>query len=406
MTEITSPNRVVRYGADHLLAEHVDALANRRIGLVTNIAAVCNDARLTPTRLALQRAGLALTTLFSPEHGLGAGAADGARVADSRDALTGLPVHSLYGATQRPTTQMVRDLDLLLFDIPDIGTRYYTYIWTLSHLLEACAELELPLWVLDRPNPLGGDLALAEGPMLDEAQVSTFVGRWAIPVRHSLTAGELARLWNHERQIGADLTVVPAQGWQRTAQSPGLGLPFIPPSPSMPSYETALVYPGTCLFEGTNVSEGRGTSTPFRGIGAPWINGAALAATFNHWELPGIAARQAEFTPCSSKYAGEPCSGVMLHVTDAHAARPVAAGLYLLVSLLRLHPNEFSWLPYPTAVNAPGHGHFDRLIGRVDMREQLQALATGHADQVRAQIARWTAVPDWADRVQPHLLYD
>lgn len=332
---------------------------------------------------------------------MGAGAEDGAHVGDARDGLTGLPIYSLYGATIRPTPTQLADLDLLLFDIPDIGTRFYTYSWTLSHVMEACAEVGLPLWVLDRPNPLGGDLNQAEGPMLDEAQISTFVGRWGMPIRHSLTLGELARCWNGERRLGVDLTVIPVQSWRRHQMWSALGLPFTPTSPAMPSAETTLIYPGTCLFEGTNLSEGRGTSTPFRVIGAPWLDGWAAADKLNAQELPGVVARAVPFTPSASKYAGQLCQGVMLHVLDEQAFRPVATGLHLLAIIIRQHPQHFQWLPYPTAVNAAGHGHFDRLIGNVTLREAIQNVD----GDMRALITQWTAPAGWATLVEPYLLY-
>jgi uncharacterized protein YbbC (DUF1343 family) len=386
------------------LAEQVGSLAGLRVGLVTNAAATTAalPAPLTPSRLALQKAGVNLTTLFSPEHGLGADAADGAGIANAMDPLTGLPIHSLYGSTYRPTPAMLSGLDLLLFDIPDIGARFYTYIWTLSYVMETCAEVGLPLWVLDRPNPLGGNLAAAEGPLLDERHISTFVGRWAMPIRHSLTIGELARWWNADRNLGVDLAVVALRGWRRSQQWPALGLPFIPTSPAMPSYETALLYPGVCLFEGTNLSEGRGTALPFQVAGAPWLDGIALADAVNALKLPGLRARAVHFTPSVSKYAGESCQGVMLHTIDASALRPVAMGLHLLATIIALHPDDFAWLAYPTAANAPGFGHFDRLIGRPEIRQAIEARAGDHA----GQIAKWTAAPGWRERVSPHLLYE
>ncbi|RME50048.1 MAG: DUF1343 domain-containing protein, partial [Caldilineae bacterium] len=327
MSQSTSPP--VRFGIDMLLAGPLGDLRGPRIGLVTNDAATTGagaSAPLTPTRRALIQAGVTLTALFSPEHGLGAAAADGAGVGDAIDPLTGLPVHSLYGERFRPAQEHLADLDLLLFDIPDVGARFYTYIWTLSHVMEACAEAGTPLWVLDRPNPLGGALAAAEGPMLDEARVSTFVGRWRMPIRHCLTIGELARLWRQERDLPLDLTVVTLAGWSRSMHWPATGVPFVPPSPAMPSYETALLYPGTCLFEGTNLSEGRGAAIPFRVVGAPWLENQAVADGFNALGLPGVRARAVQFTPTASKHAGRLCRGVMLHVLDVHRFRPVAAG--------------------------------------------------------------------------------
>lgn len=394
----------VRHGVDMLLLAMTDQLRGKRIGLVTNDAATTSaffTQPMTPTRLALLDAGVNLVALFAPEHGLGVAAADGAEIAHGVDALTGLPVHSLYGASFGPAAEHLAGLDLLLFDIPDVGARFYTYIWTLSYVMEACAEAGLPLWVLDRPNPLGGYLADAEGPMLDEARISTFVGRWDIPIRHCLTAGELARLWHKEKGLALELMVVKMGGWSRKMHWPQTGNPFTPMSPSMPSYDAALVYPGTCLFEGTNVSEGRGTATPFQHIGAPWMDSLAVTDGFNAQSAPGIVARPVQFTPLGSKYAGEVCHGVMLHGVDPQRARPVLAGLLLLAEVIDLHREHFSWLPYPTAANAPGQGHFDRLVGQLHIREAL----TAQLDNLRSQIAGWTEPLGWAERVGDVLLY-
>lgn len=373
------------------------------MGLVTNdVATTASTPRpLLPVRQALVQAGVNLVALLAPEHGLGASAADGAVIDNTVDSLTGLPVYSLYGATYRPTPEMLAGLDLLLFDIPDVGVRYYTYIWTLSYVLEACAASGVPLWILDRPNPLSGDLQQAEGPLLDEANISSFVGRWSIPVRHSLTPGELARLWQVERQLGVDLTVVPVQGWQRAAHWPALGLPFVPTSPAMPSYESALPYPGTCLFEGTNLSDGRGTALPFQVAGAPWLDAIRLTQNFNAAALPGVVARATQFIPAAHKYAGELCQGIMLHVLDPVRFRPVATGLYLLALLHHQQPKHFRWLPYPTADSGPGDGHFDRLIGRLEIRAQVEQLAQPDWSTV----GLWTAIPQWPTYVRPHLLY-
>ena len=400
-------SKMILAGIDLLLQSDLGALCGRRVGLVTNNVATTfavgsASAPLTPTRLALSRAGVDLAVLFAPEHGLGASAADGEAVGETVDALTGLPVISLYGQRVRPTAEMLDGLDLLLFDIPDIGARFYTYIWTLSHVMEACAEVGLPLWVLDRPNPLGGDLAAAEGPMLDEATVSTFVGRWSMPIRHSLTAGELALLWNSSRQLDVDLTVVPARDWQRRQQWPDTGLPFLPLSPNMPNFEAALLYPGTCLFEGTNLSEGRGTGNPFQQCGAPWLDPITVAEAFNRLGLPGVLARAVEFNPTAGKYAGQTCNGIMLHVSDRTALRPVRTGLHLLHCITARHPDDFVGLPYPTAANAPGHGHFDRLVGRLDIRPRFRV-----PDRMEdALIGQWTECGPWQEQVQPFLLYE
>jgi uncharacterized protein YbbC (DUF1343 family) len=264
--------------------------------------------------------------------------------------------------------------------------------------MEAAAEAGKPLYVLDRPNPIGGELSAAEGPMLDEEKLASFVGRWDMPIRYSLTIGELARLWNAERTIRCELHVIECAGWRRTMHWPETGLPFVQRSPAMTSYETALLYPGTCLIEGTKLSEGRGTDAPFRIVGAPWVNGDALAARLNARRMAGVRVTAADFTPAGRKYAGERCRGVMLEPTDARLLRPVAVGLALVAELRRLHPNEFEWLPYPTAANEGGHQHFDRLVGRMDIRAAI--------DRGDEDIAAWTATPGWAERARPHLLYE
>lgn len=391
----------VRFGIDMLLTGLLSELQGQRIGLVTNDAAATSAAYtpLVTSRVALQQSGLGLARLFSPEHGLGS-AADGAAVADGTDPRTGLPVVSLYGDRYAPEPAHLADLDLLLFDIPDVGARFYTYIWSLSHVMEACAQAGVSLWVLDRPNPLGGDLADCEGPPLAQ-EFSTFVGRWNIPVRHSLTAGELARLWQKEQSLALELSVIKCAGWERPQHWPQTGNPFVPPSPAMPSYETALLYPGLCLFEGTNLSEGRGTAAPFRQIGAPWLDAETVAARFQQMIGGQIVARPVQFTPSAGKCQGQACQGLMLHPLRPQQLRPVQMGLLLLAIVQQTHPDEFAWLPYPTAANQPGFGHFDRLVGRADVRQLLQEPFETLPPLLRIV----TDTSDWRERVLPHLLY-
>lgn len=388
----------VTFGVDGIVADR-SRVTGTRVGLVTNDAArLAADVNVT-SRLALARAGAPIVRLFSPEHGIAAAAPDGEKVGDSVDGVTGLPVTSLYGATQRPTVEMFADLDAVLFDIPDIGSRFYTYIWTLSHVLEVCAEAGRPLYVLDRPNPLSGDLSAAEGPVLDEAFVSTFVGRWDIPIRHSLTVGELARVWNAEKKIGAEVHVVECEGWTRRMHWPATGLPFVPTSPNMPTYESALVYPGTCLFEGTNLSEGRGTPWPFRWFGAPWLDAEAVVAEVG--EMAGVKLEAKPFTPESRKCGGEACGGVLVTPTDARAFRPVACTLHLLCEIARRHPDKLQWFPYPTAANPTGGFHFQRLVGRRDVMETI----VRDPVEARSRVEEWTSVGTWRERVAPHLIY-
>ncbi len=391
----------VRFGADIVSARPELLGTPTRVGLATNDAARLAANATMHTRVALREAGVPIVRLFGPEHGLGADAADGASVGDSVDARTGLPVVSLYGGQLRPSRAQVADLDLLLFDIPDVGARFYTYAWTLFHCLAACAEHGVPLVVLDRPNPMGGTLALAEGPMLEPALTSS-VGGDRIPIRHALTLGELARLWQRERWPHADLRVVACEGWSRHMTWPDTGLAWVPPSPAMPAWESALCYPGTGLFEGTNVSVGRGTDAPFQRIGAPWLDADAVARRVNAAAPRGATLEPHHFVPTSAPYAGVPCRGVRIVVTDVTSFRPVALGLQLLATVIATHRATFAWAPYPTTVNPSGDGHFDRLVARADVRAQLDA----HAGAIDgAQLATWTTTEDWADRVGPVLRY-
>lgn len=392
----------IRFGADELLRTPERFGRTARLGLVTNDAArLAADASLR-TRVALQRAGLPLARLFSPEHGLAARAPDGAAVGDALDAHTGLPVVSLYGEQMRPPAAALAGLAAVLFDVPDVGARFYTYIWTLSHVLDVCAEAGVPLLVLDRPNPLGGELARCEGPLLDEARCASFLGRAALPVRHGLTAGEFARLWQRERQPGAALEVVPARGWRRTALWPELRLPWVPPSPAMTSFDAALLYPGLCLFEATNLSAGRGTRWPFQVIGAPWLDAGRLAERLRAHSLPGVSVQPLRFTPAQAPHAGLSCEGVRLRVENVAAVRPVALGLRLLAEVVALRQPQFAWARYPTAANPTGAGHFERLVGRPGLREKLEAGAERLDD---ARLQEWTAAPGWAARAEPCLLY-
>jgi len=390
---------MIEFGIDRIIAEPPADLRVARIGLVTSD--VARTARgQQRSREALLNAGFKIVRLFGPEHGLAGTAADGTHITNSNDPVTGVPVISLYGATMRPPTESLEDLDAIVFDIPDIGARFYTYIWTLSHVMEACADAGKPLCVLDRPNPIGGNLADAEGPLLDERRLSSFVGRWNIPIRYSLTIGELANLWKYERKIDVDLHIISLLGWNRTMHWSQTQLPFVPISPAMPSYESALLYPGTCLFEGTNISEGRGTEAPFQLIGAPWIDSAMIAQQFNLLNLPGIRAEPASFIPSDRKHSGTECHGVRLIATDPLAVRPVKSALHLLSCIRQSYPSRFQWRPYETAANTAGLGHFDRLVGQTYIRQAIDEFP-----DLTAQIDQWTDVADWRDRVQHHLLY-
>lgn len=390
----------IRFGIDHVL--EAPELLQGSIGLVTNDAARPARDPNVRSRVALRNAGCRVSRLFSPEHGISANAPDGARVPHSLDTLTDLPVTSLYGDTLRPAHEMFTKLDTIVFDIPDIGARFYTYVWTMSYVLETCAEVGVPLVVLDRPNPLGGDMSAAEGPLLDVEHCASFLGRAAIPIRHSLTIGELARLLNIEWRLHAKLEVIRCAGWTRAQHWPDTGLPFIPTSPAMPDYFSALAYPGTCLFEATNLSVGRGTDFPFQLIGAPWLDAQHVAREFNSLALKGVIADCCAFVPAQEPHAGANCHAVRFTLTEPKRFRPVAAGLHLLEIVVRTHRRHFRWQNYPTRANPKGEDHFARLIGRADIRD---ALGTDHTD-ICHRISDWTDTRAWTALVRDILLYD
>ncbi len=352
-------------GLEALRARGFDALEGRRIGLLTNPSAVTRE--LASAYDVLRRAPqIDLRALFSPEHGFAAAARDGAHVASSIDPRTGVPIHSLYGATMRPKHDMLAGLDAVVCDIQDIGVRYYTYAWTISYLLQAAGEAGVEVVLLDRPNPLG---AAVDGAPVQPDYLS-IVGGAPIPVQHGLTLGELMRLYNARwNPTPAALLVIECEGYPRGMTWEETGLPFVPPSPAMPHLSTARHYPGACLVEGANVSEGRGTALPFEICGAPYIDGDALAERLNALALPGVRYRPHVFTPTASKYAGEVCAGVQAHITDA-SYRPLLAWVAVIREVRRLYPADFAWLP-PYAGSQ--HPPFDLLAGGATLREQIEA---------------------------------
>jgi uncharacterized protein YbbC (DUF1343 family) len=322
-------------------------------------------------------------------------------MADGIDPLTGLRVRSLYGDNLAPQEEDLSDVDAVLVDLPDVGCRCYTYLWTLSHVMEACHRTARPLVLLDRPNPISGLMDLAEGPGLDEASCSSFISRWNIPLRHSCTFGELAQLWKAERMNSLDLHIVPAVGWQRNFFYPGDDDSFVPTSPAIANSEACLLYSGLCLLEATNLSEGRGTPLSFRVAGAPWLNSILIAERFNRLALTGIVARPVTFLPQSGKYHGHGCDGLMLHVTDQHRFRSVSAAVKLIKLINDAQPGCFCWAAYPTHVNPSGHGHLDKLFG-VANSESLFDLPW---DQFTSAVERSLDCAPWPSRMQSHLLY-
>ena len=327
-------------GIEVLLKEEKNVLSGKKVGLITNPTGI--DSKLTSiVDLLHDDPDINLTALFGPEHGVRGDAQAGASVEYYIDEKTGLPVYSLYGKTKKPTPEMLKDVEVLVFDIQDVGTRYYTYIYTMAYAMEAAKENDIPFIVLDRPNPQGGESV--DGPVL-EPEFSSFVGLYPIPLKHGMTVGELATLFNKEFKIGADLKVIKMKGWKRDMDYDDTGLPFVLPSPNMPTVSTTFVYPATGLIEGTNVSEGRGTTKPFELIGAPYINGDELAGKLNELRLPGVKFRAASFTPTFSKHAGKLSHGVEIYITDREEFKAVPTGLHIIKTIQDLYPDDFEFL--------------------------------------------------------------
>lgn len=358
----------VKTGLDRVGA-YEEVFQGKRLGIITNHTAYDSDGRFV-VDVFKEMTGVTVTALFSPEHGLWGKEQAGEEIESQIDPVYHLPVHSLYGQTRKPTREMLGDIDILVFDIQDIGARFYTYIYTMSLAMEAAAENGKTFVVLDRPNPING--ACVEGNVLDPASAS-FVGLYPIPVRHGMTVAELAKMFNEEGwlarrtsgglagRVRADLVVIPMEGWHRRMWYDETGLRFIKPSPNMPDLETAAVYPGLCLLEGTNVSEGRGTDRPFLQFGAPWIDSQLLAERLNRLNVAGMRFEPTKFTPTSSKYQGLECHGVRIVIADRDAIESYWAGVRIVDEIFRLCPDSFQWRA----------SHFDRLCGTATIRQAI-----------------------------------
>lgn len=386
------------YGIDRFLLER-NSHQHTRYGLVTNNSAVTSS--YVPSRQALLSAGHRITTLFSPEHGLQANAADGVPMMHGVDSLTQLPIISLYNDQLEPSAGALSNIDVVLLDLPDVGSRCYTYLWTLSYVMQGCARHSKPLILLDRPNPISGLLDLAEGPRLDEQKCSSFVGRWDVPLRHSCTFGELALLWKATRVPDLDLQVIPASGWQRSMFYHHYAASFVPTSPAIANFEACLLYSGLCLLEATNLSEGRGTPLSFRVAGAPWMDAIEIAEQFNQLEVPGVFARAITYNSGSAKYRNLSCNAVILHVTQPRIFRSILAALTLIKLIHDQHPEHFAWMTYPTHVNPSGTRHLGKLLG-IDSSESLFELSS---DTFFPAVRRSTVCLDWAFGIEAHLLY-
>ncbi|MFO0763210.1 MAG: DUF1343 domain-containing protein [Byssovorax sp.] len=376
-------NARVLTGLDVLEREGFARLAGRTIGLVTHAAAVDRDGKSCVDRL-LAAPGVKVAALFAPEHGLRS--EQDRPLDDGRDPASGLPIYSLYGERKRPSDASLAGLDALVVDLQDAGARFYTYETTLGYLLETAAAKKIALMVLDRPNPLGG--TRVEGPLLDPDRRS-FTGYHPLPVRHGMTLGELARLFNAERSIGAALAVVPLEGWSRADDWARTGLAFHPPSPNLRTPDEVTLYPGIALLEATNLSVGRGTARPFEQVGAPFIDGPALASALAAEHLPGLAIQAISFTPSSSTFAGQPCHGVALALTDRARFDPVRAGLSIAAALRRLYPTEWQ---------------IDGLMTLLGNRAAFAAIAQGKSAAEAEETWR-AALADFRSVRSKHLLY-
>lgn len=355
--EAPEPQQVLP-GIDVLLRDSLHLVAGRRIGLITNPSGMDAQGRSTIDRLHAHP-GVELVRLFAPEHGLRATAGEGQFIEDSVDPDTSLPVTSIYyaGSKRAPSPEDLDGIDVVVFDMQDVGARYYTYIYSMALSMEAAGRAGVGFVVLDRPNPIGASI---QGNVLDPA-FATFVGLYALPMRHGMTPGELARTFQGAFGIDVDLSVVPVTGWSPSQRFDATGLPWVPPSPNMPDLTSALHYPGTCLFEGTNLSVGRGTRRPFQQIGAPWLNDTELADRLNDLELPGVRFEPVRFTPnepSDGKWGGQEVAGVRFVETDASAYDPTTAAVVALVEARAQDPAQWDW----------NTAHFDRLAGTDSLR--------------------------------------
>lgn len=386
----------VRTGVERLLGGAADHLRSGALGLVAHPASVASE--LTHSVDALLEAGFGLEALFGPQHGARGEKQDNMiESADYTDPVTGLPVHSLYGEVRKPTLEMLADLDAVLFDLQDVGVRVYTFVWTMALTMEACAEAGVRLVVLDRPNPVGG--VVREGPVLRPG-FESFVGLHPVPLRHGLTCGELAGWLNEVRGIGCELEVVECSGWRRSMSWAETGLPWVLPSPNLPTPESCDVYPGMVLLEGTNLSEGRGTTRPFEIFGAPFLDGRELARLASEEMGDGGHLRPCWFEPTFQKHAGALCGGAQLHVTDRKRFRPVRAAVAILWACRRLSPDAVAWRepPYEYEEVLPP---IDILWGHEGLREGIDAGAS--VDEILEGVE--VELADFTRSVEPFLLY-
>ena len=381
---------MVKPGLTVLLEDRLELVDGESVGLITNSTGINEDLE-DNISLFCGHPNINLKAIFAPEHGLWAAVQDTISVSSFEYEGVRIPVYSLYGETRRPTQEMLEDIDILIFDIQDVGARFYTFISTMAMAMESCAEYSVRFVVLDRPNPING-LSMA-GNILD-LEFRSFVGYLPIPIRHGMTTGEIARFFNDQFQMDAQLDVVKMTGWRRDMWFDDTRLQWVMPSPNMPTLDTATVYPGTCLFEGTNVSEGRGTTRPFELIGAPWIDAPRLADELNSLSLAGVKFRPVCFIPTFAKYENQNCYGVQVHVVNREEFTPVRTALKMIDAIRIIYPDEFQW-------RGGDRKFFDTLMGTDKVREQLSS-----GESVDSIINSWeNELKEFSDKRGNYLLY-
>jgi uncharacterized protein YbbC (DUF1343 family) len=358
----------VKLGLEKILNEEINCLKNLRIGLICNQASV-NHQFQHAADLFFENDNLNLVSLFGPQHGIRGDVQDNmVETSHIIDKLTKLPIYSLYSETRQPTEKMLSNLDALVFDLQDVGGRVYTFIYTMANAMKACAKFDKKMFVLDRPNPIGG-LAV-EGNFLEKGQES-FVGQFPIPMRHGLTVGELAELFNKEFNINCSLKVIPMNNWERKDFYDETDAPWVMPSPNIPSVDTTVVFPSTVYFEGTQVSEGRGTTRPFEIVGAPYIDSKEYADALSILKLPGVIFRPVNFLPTFQKYSNQSCGGVFLHITERDSFEPVITGLAMIKTIYDRFPKDFKWKDTPYEYEFD-RNPFDIIAGTTKIREMIE----------------------------------
>ena len=386
----------LQFGIDRILSQSPE-WKTKRIGLLTNDAAKTSSGVLN--RLALIDAGFHLVKLFSPEHGITATGADGAKMDNAKDSITGLPIISLYGEKFMPSAEDLEDLDLMLFDIPDAGTRFYTYLWSMTYWIETAAQFNKLVVILDRPNPLGGDMSLAKGPMLDE-NIASFIGRFNIPIKHQCTLGELAAYFNATKKWNANLLVIPCERLNRGMQFYDWNLNWENPSPALQNIEAAILYPGLCFFEATNVSVGRGTPYSFEWIGAEWFNLTAINMVAQNILREDLKMETMQLNLPTNAETNQ-TKGMRIKVIDPYQFDAVFNGLLLLKLVKDVHPGDFKWMPYPTQANPTGENHLSLLLGVQDAAQIFEL----PLHQWLQQITKLIKVSSWETNIAPYLLY-